>query len=83
VNASEDRYLDRDLANKAIDWMRMQHALAQQTLVAVLRHWHRACAASRAQIAKYKGQFDQGWDKVREETLAGRSSSVLFRQTPS
>src|SRR5208283_3416699 len=21
-------------------------------------------------IAKYKGQFDQGWDKVREETLA-------------
>ena len=21
-------------------------------------------------IAKFKGQFDQGWDKVREETLA-------------
>ena len=21
-------------------------------------------------IAKYKGKFDQGWDKVREETLA-------------
>ena len=21
-------------------------------------------------IAKYKGQFDQGWDKLREETLA-------------
>ena len=21
-------------------------------------------------IAKYKGKFDQGWDKMREETLA-------------
>ena len=26
--------------------------------------------ASKDWIAKFKGQFDQGWDKVREETLA-------------
>src|SRR6185437_13564485 len=26
--------------------------------------------APKEWIAKFKGQFDQGWDKVREETLA-------------
>jgi arylsulfatase len=30
--------------------------------------------ASKDWIAKFKGQFDQGWDKVREETLRGRRS---------
>jgi len=65
--------LDRDLADKAIDWMRMQHALAPT------RPWllyyatgtaHAPHHAPKDWIAKYKGQFDQGWDKVREETLA-------------
>jgi arylsulfatase len=68
-----DYILDRDLADKAITWMRMQHALAPN------RPWllyyatgtaHAPHHAPKDWIAKYKGQFDQGWDKVREETLA-------------
>jgi arylsulfatase len=68
-----DYILDHDLADKAIAWMRMQHALAPQ------RPWflyyatgtaHAPHHAPKDWIAKYKGQFDQGWDKVREETLA-------------
>jgi arylsulfatase len=34
-------------------------------------------------IAKYKGKFDQGWDKLREETFAARRSSASFRETAS
>ena len=32
---------------------------------------------------KYKGKFDQGWDKLREETFAARRSSASSPPTPS
>src|SRR5215472_1626443 len=67
------KIFDELLADKAIEWMRTQHALAPS------RPWllyyatgtaHAPHHAPKEWIAKYKGQFDQGWDKVREETLA-------------
>jgi arylsulfatase A-like enzyme len=68
-----DYILDRDLADKAIVWMRMQHALAPNKpwlLYYATGTAHAPHHAPKDWIAKYKGQFDQGWDKVREETLA-------------
>jgi arylsulfatase len=68
-----DYILDRDLADKAIAWMRMQHALAPQKpwlLYYATGTAHAPHHAPKDWIAKYKGQFGQGWDKVREETLA-------------
>jgi arylsulfatase A-like enzyme len=68
-----DYILDRDLADKAIAWMRMQHALAPTKpwlLYYATGTAHAPHHAPKDWIAKYKGQFDQGWDKVREETLA-------------
>ena len=65
--------LDVDLADKAIDWLRMQHALAPNKpwfLYYATGTAHAPHHAPKDWIAKYKGQFDQGWDKVREETLA-------------
>jgi arylsulfatase A-like enzyme len=65
--------LDRDLADKAIRWMRMQHALAPNKpwmLYYCTGTAHAPHHAPKDWIAKYRGQFDQGWDKVREETLA-------------
>jgi arylsulfatase A-like enzyme len=65
--------LDHDLADKAIIWMRMQHALAPTKpwfLYYATGTAHAPHHAPKDWIAKYKGQFDQGWDKVREETLA-------------
>jgi arylsulfatase A-like enzyme len=68
-----DYILSEDLADKAISWMRMQHA------VAPTKPWllyfapgaaHAPHHAPKDWIAKFKGQFDQGWDKVREETFA-------------
>jgi arylsulfatase len=64
--------LDVDLADKAIAWMRMQHALAPNKpwlLYYATGTAHAPHHAPKDWIAKYKGQFDQGWDKVREETL--------------
>jgi len=65
--------LDHDLADKAIAWMRMQHALAPNKpwfLYYATGTAHAPHHAPKEWIARYKGQFDQGWDKVREETLA-------------
>jgi arylsulfatase len=68
-----DYILDHDLADKAIAWMRMQHALAPNKpwlLYYATGTAHAPHQAPKEWIAKYKGQFDQGWDKAREETLA-------------
>jgi arylsulfatase len=68
-----DYILDHDLADKAISWMQMQHALAPNKpwlLYYATGTAHAPHHAPKEWIAKYKGQFDQGWDKVREETLA-------------
>jgi arylsulfatase A-like enzyme len=68
-----DYILDHDLADKAISWMEMQHALAPTKpwlLYYATGTAHAPHQAPKDWIAKYKGQFDQGWDKVREETLA-------------
>jgi arylsulfatase len=68
-----DYILDHDLADQAIKNMRMQHALAPTKPWLVYYATGTAHAphhAPKEWIAKYKGKFDQGWDKVREETLA-------------
>jgi arylsulfatase len=69
----KDYILDHDLADQAIRYMRMQHALAPNKPWFVYYATGTAHAphhAPKEWIAKYKGKFDQGWDKVREETLA-------------
>jgi arylsulfatase A-like enzyme len=53
--------------------MRMQHALAPNKpwfLYYATGTAHAPHHAPKDWIAEYKGQFDQCWDKVREETLA-------------
>src|SRR5215510_4822174 len=61
------------MTDKAIGWMRMQHSLAPNKpwlLYFATGSAHAPHHAPKEWIEKYKGQFDQGWDKVREETLA-------------
>src|SRR5262247_3571574 len=61
------------MTDKAIEWMRLQHALAPNKpwlLYFATGAAHAPHHAPKEWIDKYKGQFDQGWDKVREETLA-------------
>jgi arylsulfatase A-like enzyme len=68
-----DYFFDVDMADKTIERIRMLNSVAPQ------KPWlvyyapgtaHAPHHAPKEWIAKYKGRFDQGWDKVREETLA-------------
>ncbi len=64
---------DRDMADKAINWLRMQHAVApNKPFFAYYAPGtaHAPHHAPKEWIEKFKGKFDQGWDKQREMTLA-------------
>jgi arylsulfatase len=64
--------LDRDLADHAISWIRQQKALAPNKPFFVYYApgtSHSPHHAPKDWIARFKGRFDQGWDKVREETF--------------
>jgi arylsulfatase A-like enzyme len=62
-----------DLANQAIKWTSAQKSLTPNkpffTYFAP-GATHAPHHVPKEWIAKYKGKFDQGWDKLREETLA-------------
>jgi arylsulfatase len=67
------KHFDELMANKAIAWIRQQHSLAPDKPFFVYYApglTHAPHHAPKEWIAKFKGQFDQGWDKLREETLA-------------
>lgn len=67
------KHFDELMADKAIHWVRLEHSLAPQKpffLYYATGTAHAPHHAPKEWIAKFKGKFDQGWDKVREETLA-------------
>ncbi len=66
-------HFDADMADHAISWIQQQHSLApDKPFFAYYAPGlcHAPHQAPKDWIAKFKGQFDQGWDKLREETLA-------------
>lgn len=67
-----DYILDRDLADHAIAWLRMQKT--QQPDKPLLVYFspgsaHAPLQAPKAWIDRFKGRYDQGWDKLREESF--------------
>jgi arylsulfatase A-like enzyme len=62
-----------DLADKAIGWIRQQKSTAPDKpffLYFAPGATHAPHHVPKDWIDKYTGKFDQGWDKVREETFA-------------
>ncbi len=62
--------LNDDLADQAITWMRMQKSIAPEKPFFVYfapGATHAPHHVPREWSDKFKGQFDQGWDKLREE----------------
>ncbi|MGH8854641.1 MAG: sulfatase-like hydrolase/transferase [Telluria sp.] len=62
-----------DMTNQAIAWTRFQQAMTPDKPFFVYfapGATHAPHHVPKEWIAKYKGKFDQGWDKLREETLA-------------
>jgi arylsulfatase A-like enzyme len=67
--------LIRDMTDRAINWIRTQHAIAPDKpflMYFAPGNGHAPHHATKDWIAKFKGKFDQGWDKQREETLANQ-----------
>ena len=62
-----------DMTNQAINWMRSVKALTPDKPFFIYfapGATHAPHHVPKQWIAKYKGKFDQGWDRLREETLA-------------
>ena len=67
--------LIHDMADRAIDWLRIQHAIAPDKpffMYFAPGNGHAPHHATKEWIAKFKGKFDQGWDQQREMTLANQ-----------
>jgi arylsulfatase len=61
-----------DMTNQAISWVRFQKALAPDKpffMYYAPGATHAPHHVPQQWVEKYKGKFDQGWDKIRELTL--------------
>ncbi len=66
-------HLMTDMTNQAIGWMNFEKALTPDKpffMYFAPGATHAPHHVPKDWIAKYKGKFDAGWDKMREETLA-------------
>ena len=66
-------YYQTDLADRAIQWIKAQKSLNPDKPFFVYypaQGMHDPVQLPKAWRDKYKGKFDQGWDKYREEILA-------------
>jgi arylsulfatase len=62
-----------DMTNQAMSWVRFQQALTPEKpfyIYFATGATHAPHHVPKEWIAKYRGEFDRGWDKLREETLA-------------
>ena len=69
----EGYHLTEDMADKAIGWARQQKALMPDKpffMYFAPGATHAPHHVPKEWIEKYKGKFDGGWDKLREETFA-------------
>ena len=69
----EGYHFTEDMTDKAVNWMRQQKALMADKPFFVYfapGATHAPHHVPKEWADKYKGKFDQGWDKIREETFA-------------
>ncbi len=67
-----DYHVTEDLATKSIEWMRFQKSLTPEKPFFVYfatGATHAPHQVPQEWIDMYKGKFDMGWDKYREQTL--------------
>ncbi|MBW1743320.1 MAG: arylsulfatase [Deltaproteobacteria bacterium] len=77
----EDYILDRDLADEVIRWIHNQKAAAPEKPFLILYTPgtpHAPHQAPKEWIDRFKGQFDQGWDRLREQTFERQLASGLI-----
>ncbi|MFO0851305.1 MAG: arylsulfatase [Gemmataceae bacterium] len=73
VPKGKDYYFPTDMANRTINWMRDQKTQAPDKPFFIYYSpgaSHAPHHVPKEWADRYKGKFDQGWDKLREETFA-------------
>ncbi len=80
----EGYHLSADLADKAINWMRQQESLAPDK--PFFMYFAPSAAHVPLQVPlewadKYKGQFDGGWDTLREEIFERQQAMGIVPET--
>jgi arylsulfatase A-like enzyme len=73
ATAEEGYHLTEDLADHAVNWVRQQKALMPDKPFFVYfapGATHAPHHVPKEWIAKYEGQFDDGWDALRERTFS-------------
>jgi len=78
---NEDYHFTTDMTNEAINWVKFQHAMTPDKpfmLYYATGAVHAPHHAPEEWIEKYKGQFNDGWDKLREETFARQKALGLI-----
>ncbi len=79
----EQYYFPDDLTDKAVEWL--HQVRAQDPLKPWLLFYSTGCSHAPHHVAKewadkYKGKFDQGWDKLREETFERQKQLGIIPQ---
>jgi len=75
--------LNEDLADNCIAYIRKHNSVSPQKpffAYYCTGTGHAPHHASKDWIDKYKGKFDQGWDKIREETLERQKKAGVIPQ---
>ena len=76
-------YFPDDLTDKAVEWL---HAVrAQDATKPWFLYYSTGCSHAPHHVSnewadKYKGKFDQGWDRLREETFARQKALGVIPQ---
>ena len=81
--AEEGYHFTEDMTDKAIAWVRQQKALMADKPFFIYfapGATHAPHHVPKEWADKYKGQFDQGWDKLREETFARQKKLGVIPQ---
>ena len=77
---TEGYHFSTDMTGQAIDWVKFQQAMTPQKPFMVYYATgavHAPHHVPKAWIDKYRGKFDDGWDRLREETLRRQKAMGL------
>jgi arylsulfatase A-like enzyme len=80
---NEDYHFTTDMTNEAINWMKFQQAMTPNKPFMIYYApgaVHAPHHAPKEWIEKYKGKFDDGWDQLREDTLARQKAMGIIPQ---
>ena len=78
-----DYHFTTDMTNEAIEWIKFQKAMTPDKPFMVYYApgaVHAPHHAPKEWIEKYKGKFDDGWQKLREETFARQKEMGIIPQ---